>query len=155
MPTRLPAWPLRTIAVLVTVDDRPHAIPVSAPVPASDHSILLSLHRTRDSLGRLRDRPQVALAILAEGNVAFTARGTARVVAEPMTDASDYAAVEIDVTEVDDHRQEAFTIEAGVDRKWIDESEKRALGQRVSTLQQLAAAHGSPFRQRTRPTGDT
>jgi hypothetical protein len=66
MPTSLPEWPLRTIAVLVTVDDSPHAIPVSAPVRAGDDRILLSLHRTRDSLGRLRDRPQVALAILAE-----------------------------------------------------------------------------------------
>jgi hypothetical protein len=56
-----------------------------------------------------------------------------------MTDAPDYAAVEIDVMEVDDHRQEAFTVEAGVERKWIDEGEKRALGQRVNTLQQLAA----------------
>ncbi len=155
MPTPLPGWPPRTIAVLVTVDDSPHAIPVSAPVRAGDHSILLSLHRTRDSLGRLRARPQVALAILAEGNVAFTARGTARVVDEPMTDAPDYAAVEIDVTEVDDHRQEAFTVEAGVDRKWIDESEKQALGRRVSTLQQLAAAHGSPFGRRIRPPGRT
>lgn len=139
MAVRLPEWPVRTIAVFVTVDDGPHAIPVSAPVRAGDHAILLSLHRTRGSLGRLRARPRVALAFLAEGNVAFTARGTARVVDEPMTDAPDYAAVEIDVTEVDDHRQAAFTVEAGVERQWIDEGEKRSLGQRVKTLQQLAA----------------
>jgi hypothetical protein len=139
---RLPEWPHRTIAILVTVGDGPHdgphAIPVSAPVWAGDHAILLSLHRTRGSLGRLRDRPSVALAFLAEGNVAFTARGTARVADEPMTDAADYAAVEIDVTAVDDHRQAAFTVEAGVERRWIDEGEKRSLGQRVRTLQQLA-----------------
>jgi hypothetical protein len=143
MLTPLPEWPPRTIGVFVTVDDAPHAIPVSAPVRAGDHGILLSLHRTRDSLARLRHRPQVALAVLAEGNVAFTARGTARVVDEPMTGAPDYAAVEIEVTGVDDHRQEAFTVEAGVDRQWIDEDEKRALGQRIDTLRQLAAAHGS------------
>jgi Pyridoxamine 5'-phosphate oxidase len=139
MPAPLPEWPLRTIAVFVTVDQGPHAIPVSAPVRASDHTILLSLHRTRGSLERLRDRPRVALAFLAEGNVAFTARGTARVVDDPMTDAPDYAAVEIDVMEVDDHRQEAFTVQAGVERKWIDDGERRALGQRLNTLQQLAA----------------
>jgi hypothetical protein len=81
-------------------------IPVSAPVRADDHTILLGLHRSRDSLARLRRRPEVALLVLAEGNIAFTARGTARVAAEPMPDGPDYhAAVAIDVTEVDDHRQ--------------------------------------------------
>ena len=30
----LPEWPARTIAFLVTVDQLPHAIPVSAPVRA-------------------------------------------------------------------------------------------------------------------------
>jgi hypothetical protein len=114
--TTLPEWSVRTIAVFVTVDQSPHAIPVSAPVRADGH-ILLSLHRSRDSLARLRRRPQVALAVLAEGNTAFTARGTARVIDEPMTDATDYAAIAIDVTDVDDHRQAAFTVEAGVDRK--------------------------------------
>jgi Pyridoxamine 5'-phosphate oxidase len=142
MPTPLPEWPLRTIAVFVTVDENPHAIPVSAPVRVGDHTILLSLHRTRDSLARLRERPQVALALLSEDNVAFTARGVARVVDEPMTDAPDYAAVQINVTVVDDHRQPAFTVEAGVERRWIDEDEKRALGQRIETLRQLAATRG-------------
>jgi Pyridoxamine 5'-phosphate oxidase len=142
MPTPLPEWPLRTIAFFVTVDENPHVIPVSAPVRAGDHTILLSLHRTRDSLARLRERPQVALALLSEGNVAFTARGFARVVDEPMTDAPDYAAVEIDVADVDDHRQPAFTVEAGVERRWIDEDEKRALGKRIDTLRRLAATRG-------------
>jgi hypothetical protein len=140
MPTILPEWPSRTIAVLATVDTAPHAIPVSAPVRAGDHTNLLSLHRTRDSLARLRGRPQVALVILTEGKVAFTARGTARIVDEPMTDAADYAAVEINVTEIDDHRQAAFTLEAGVDRTWVDQYEKQALGERVNALQQLGRA---------------
>jgi hypothetical protein len=143
MPTPLPEWPLRTIAVFVTVDESPHAIPVSAPVRAGDHTILLTLRRARDSLMRLRERPQVALALLAEGNVAFTARGIARVVDEPMTDAPDYAAIEIDVMNVDDHRQPAFTVEGGVERRWIDEDEKLALGQRIDALRQIAATRGS------------
>src|SRR5438105_143030 len=50
----LPKWPTRTIALLATVDDEPHAIPVSAPVRAGDHRILLSLRQTRGSLSRLR-----------------------------------------------------------------------------------------------------
>jgi Pyridoxamine 5'-phosphate oxidase len=134
----LPDWPARTIAVLATVDDGPHAIPVSAPVRAGDHTILLGLDRSRDSLARLCRHPQVALLVLAEGNIAFTARGTARIAAEPMADAPDHAAVAIDVTELDDHRQPAFTIEAGVDRAWVDDTAREALGRRVQTLRKLA-----------------
>lgn len=139
-PRTLPEWPDRTIAVLATADNAPHAIPVSAPVRAGDGTILLSLHRTRDSLARLRARPEVALLILAEGDVAMTARGTARVAQEPMTDAPDYAVVEITVTEVDDHRQAAFTIEGGVGRRWTDTGEKRALGARVASLRRRSVS---------------
>ncbi len=138
--TTLPEWPRQTIAVLATVDPAPHAIPVSAPVRAGDDTVLLSLRRTRDSLARLRTRPQVALLVLAEDDVAFTARGTAQVIDEPMTCAPDYAVVEITVTDVDDHRQAAFTVTGGVDRSWIDESERRALGDRVATLRRVAVA---------------
>lgn len=103
----MPGWPARTIAVLATVgSDGPHAIPVSAPVGAGDRSILLGLHRTRGSLERLRGSPQVALVILAAVNVAFTARGQARVLQQPMAVAPDYAAaIAIDVEQIDDHRQ--------------------------------------------------
>jgi hypothetical protein len=71
----LQKWPVRTIAVLATLDGGPYAIPVSAPLRAGDRRILLSLHRTRGSLSRLRERRQLALAVLTEGNIAFTARG--------------------------------------------------------------------------------
>ena len=140
MAPTLPEWPARTIAVLATVDDGPHVIPVSAPVRADDHTILLGLHSSRDSLARLRRRPEVALLVLAEGNIAFTARGTARVAAEPMPDGPDYAAVAIDVTALDDHRQPAFTVEAGVDRAWVDDTEREALGRRIQALRGLAAS---------------
>jgi hypothetical protein len=133
----LPEWPTRTIAVLSTVDDGPHAIPVSAPVRANGRCILLGLHRERDSLARLRRRPEVALLILAEGDVAFTARGRARVVEESMSVAPDYVAVAIDVEHVDDHRQAAFVVDSGAGREWVDSSEQRALGERVSALRQM------------------
>jgi hypothetical protein len=136
----LPDWPTRTIAVLATVEDGPHAIPVSAPVRAGDRRILLSLHRSRGSLQRLRERPEVALAVLTAGNVAFTARGRAHVVQEPMPAAPDYAVVAIDVEEIDDHRQAGFLVEAGVDRRWLDEAERDALGERVRALTELASA---------------
>ena len=131
----LPEWPSRTIGVLATLDGGPFAIPVSAPVRAGERRILLSLHRGRGSLARLRAQPEVALTILAAGDIALTARGRASVVEEPMAVASDYAAVAIDVTHVDDHRQAEFLVEAGVDRSWVDEDGKRALGKRVGALE--------------------
>jgi Pyridoxamine 5'-phosphate oxidase len=135
----LPEWPTRTIALLASVADGPYAIPVSAPVRAGDRRILLSLHRTRGSLSRLRERPRVALTVLAEGNVAFTARERARVVQEPMAVAPDYAAVAIDVERIDDHRQGDFLVEAGVDRRWLDEAARDALGEHVRALLELAS----------------
>jgi Pyridoxamine 5'-phosphate oxidase len=135
----LPEWPQRTVGVLATVEEgRPHAIPISAPVRAGDRRILLGLHRDRRSLARLREDPRVALLVLTEGDVAFTAHGSARVVAEPLAGAPDYVAVEIAVDAVDDHRQAAFQVTAGVDRSWLDDDERNALGARVGELRKLA-----------------
>jgi hypothetical protein len=134
----LPTWTPRTIAVLSTTNGAPYAIPVSAPVRAGDRAILINLHRSRGSLTRLRTDPHVALTILTEGDVAFTARGEARVVEEPMAAAPDYAAVEIAVEHVDDHRQPAFRVDSGVGRDWVDEAEKAALGARVAALRARA-----------------
>ncbi|MBB5912701.1 hypothetical protein BJY24_001568 [Nocardia transvalensis] len=134
----LPEWPRDTIAVLVTTDPLPHAIPVSWPVRAGDHRILLSLRANRGSLDRLRRRPGVALLILGGDNVALCARGTARVVADPMPDADDYVAVAIDVEAIDDHRQGAFLVAAGIQRTVLDESELEYLESRVATLQDMA-----------------
>ena len=130
----LPGWPPRTIAVLSTVDEDVHAIPVSAPVRAGDRAILLSLHRSRDTLGRIRRWPEVALTFLAEGDVAFTARGRAAVVEEPMAVDPEYAVVSIAVDHVDDHRQPAFRVTAGVDREWVDDPARAALTARVHAL---------------------
>jgi hypothetical protein len=134
----LPTWTPRTIAVLSTTNGAPHAIPVSAPVRAGDREILLSLHRSRGSLARLRACPAVALTILAEDNVAFTARGSASVVEEPMASSPQYAAVAIAVEHVDDHRQPAFVVDGGVGREWVDEVEKAALRARVAALRTRA-----------------
>ena len=130
----LPRWPQRTIAVLSSIDEGVHAVPVSAPVRASDRQILFSLHRNRDTVGRIRRRPEVALTFLAEDDLAFTARGSATVVEEPMAVDPDYVAVMIDVAHVDDHRQPAFRVTAGVDREWIDETARAGLAARVDAL---------------------
>jgi hypothetical protein len=134
----LPTWPGRTVGVLATVADGPHTIPVSGPLRAGERRILLALHRTRGSLERLRRRPDVALLVLADGDVAFTARGRASIVEEPLAGAPDYVAVAIDVDAVDDHRQPAFTVESGVDRRWVDEDEQQALRRRSERLRELA-----------------
>jgi hypothetical protein len=140
---QLPEWPLRTVAILATVDRAPYAIPLSAPVRAADRTILIALKRSRGSLARLRRQPEVALAVLAGGNVAFTARGRARVVEKHMAAAPDYAAVAIDVEQIDDHRQAAFEVDSGVGRHWLDEDEQRSLRERTRELQELAEWRGS------------
>jgi hypothetical protein len=145
----LPVWPARTVAVLSTVDEDVHAIPISAPVRAGDRAILLSLHRSRDTLGRIRRWPQVALTFLAEGDVAFTARGRATIVEEPMAADPEYDAVSIAVDHVDDHRQPAFRVTAGVDREWADEAARAALSARVRALS------NAPVQQPETPTRNT
>jgi hypothetical protein len=146
----LPGWPPRTVAVLSTAGEDVHAIPISAPVRAGDRSILLSLHRSRDTLGRIWRRPEVALTFLAEGDVAFTARGRATVAEEPMATDPEYDAVSIAVDHVDDHRQPAFRVTAGVDRDWVDEAARAALAARVRAL-----SNASVQQQPETPTGST
>jgi hypothetical protein len=130
----LPQWPQRTVAVLSTVDEGVHAIPVSAPVRAGDRRILLSLHRSRDTLGRIRRWPEVALTFLAEDDLAFTARGRATIAEEPMAVDPEYVAVAIEVARVDDHRQPAFRVTTGIDREWVDETARTRLAARVRAL---------------------
>jgi oxalate decarboxylase len=134
----LPNWPATTIGVLSTLGDVPYAIPVTAPVRAGDRQILLALNRKDASLARLREEPQVALAILAEGDEAFTARGRARVVEEPMAKAAEFSAVVIDVEHLDDHRLGAEKVESGVSVRFTDPSAEQGLQARVGELAELA-----------------
>jgi hypothetical protein len=137
--TSLPTWPTRTVGMLATTaPDGPHVIPVSAPVRAGDRQILLSLYHMRGSLERLRTAPEVALLVLAGDDTAFTARGRASIVEEPMAVAPDYVAVVIEVDAVDDHRSPAFVVDSGVGRRWTDEAEQKALGARVAALGERA-----------------
>ncbi|WP_405181603.1 hypothetical protein OG225_11060 [Nocardia sp. NBC_01377] len=137
LPT-LPEWPRDTIGVLATADDTLHAIPVSWPVRAGDRRILLSLMNHRGSLTRLRARPEVVLMILAGGNVAVSAGGFARVVADPMPDAPDYVAVALEIDTIEDHRQGAFLVETGIQRTVVDGTELAYLEARFATLHEIA-----------------
>jgi hypothetical protein len=121
---RLPDWPPRAVAVLATVEEsgEPHAIPVSTAVPAGPRRVLLALASNRGSLRRLRSAPRVALTVLAEGDVALTAHGTARVVEDPLEGVDGVVAVAVDVESLQDHRQPTFEVEDGVRWRWTDDA---------------------------------
>jgi hypothetical protein len=119
----------------------PHAIPVAAPVRAGDQRILVSLDRIRGSLARLRENPQVALAILGGGNVAFTALGRARIVQESMPDVPAFVAVEIDVETIDDHRSPGVAVESGVRVQFADDADL-SLQKRIDVLRELSERRG-------------
>ncbi|MGW4370998.1 hypothetical protein ACWEKT_35685 [Nocardia takedensis] len=68
--------------------------------------------------------------------MALSARGAARVLADPMPGAEDYVAVAIDIEVIDDHRQGAFLVETGIARTVIDEGELEYLRSRYETLRE-------------------
>jgi hypothetical protein len=136
----LPEWPEKTIAVLSTQNEEVHAIPITAPLRIGDRQILLRLKRCRESLARLREHPKVALTIFAKGNLAFTARGPARVVQEPMLGAPMFAAVAIDVENIDDHRQREFAVDSGVSLDWTNERTQRFVQEHLNALREVAAS---------------
>jgi hypothetical protein len=136
----LPEWPEKTIAVLSTQNGEVHAIPITAPLRIGDRQILLRLKRCRESLSRLREHPKVALTIFAEGNLAFTARGPARVVQEPMLGSPMFAAVAIDVENIDDHRQRELVVDSGVSLDWANERTQRFVQEHLKTLRDVAAS---------------
>ena len=135
----LPEWPQKTIAVLSTQNEEVHAIPITAPLRIGDRQILLRLKRCRESLARLREHPKVALTIFAKGNLAFTARGPARVVQEPMLGAPMFAAVAIDVENIDDHRQRDLVVDSGVSLDWTNERTERFVQEHLNALREVAA----------------
>ena len=134
----LPEWPDKTIAVLSTENGEVHAIPITAPLRVGDRRLLFRLKRCRESLARLREHPKVALTIFGKGNLAFTARGPAHVVQESMVVAPAFAAVAIDVDNIDDHRQREFAVESGVSLDWTNERTQRFLQEHLNALREIA-----------------
>jgi hypothetical protein len=139
-PVPLPHWPAATIAVLSTADAEPYAIPITAPVRVGDHRILFSLKRTRQSLARLREHPQVAVTILAKGDIAFTARGHAHVAEDPMDRAPEFTAVALEVADIDDHRSPGLAVETGVSLDWSNDATHKFLQEHLEALSALAAS---------------
>ena len=129
--------------MLSTQNEEVHAIPITAPLRIGDRQILLRLKRCRESLARLREHPKVALTIFAKGNLAFTARGPARVVQESMVVAPAFAAVAIDVENIDDHRQREFAVDSGVTLDWTNERTEQFLQEHLNALREVAASEES------------
>jgi hypothetical protein len=136
----LPEWPDKTIAVLSTENGEVHAIPITAPLRVGDRRILFRLKRCRESLARLREHPKVALTIFGKDNLAFTARGRAHVVQESMVGSPVFAAVTIDVENIDDHRQREFAVDSGVSLDWTNERTQRFLQEHLDALREVAAS---------------
>jgi len=117
----LPQWPPGTVCILATSGDGPYSIPVSTAVRASDQRIVFALGARRGSLQRLREDPRVALTVLAAGDVAFTAHGTAHVVADPLPGLDGVVGVEVSVERVSSHKRPTFSIADGVAWGWADD----------------------------------
>lgn len=113
----LPDWPAGTVAILVTTDESPHAIPVSAILRAGPTRLIMGLADTRGSLERLRQHPEVAVALFAAG-LAVTVRGRASELKDHVVEG--VTGVEVEVDAVDDHLRLTFTLESGVRWHWTD-----------------------------------
>jgi oxalate decarboxylase len=136
----LPVWPGDTIAQLTTLGDASaHTIPVTAPLRAGDRRVLFALYRDHTSLDRLRKDPHVALTILAAGNEAFTARGRARVVEDPMSVAPQQVAVLVEVDSIEDHRTPGVSVESGPEIRFNSEAHRQAALERTDALREIAA----------------
>ena len=117
----LPEWPDGTVAVLSTGAGEPHAIPVSTALRVGPMTVRFALALRRDSLARLREDPRCAVTILAAGDVAVTAIGRASVVAEHER----VVVLELAVERVQDHGQDTFVIDDGVQWRWTDPEAER------------------------------
>ena len=119
----LPRWEPGTAGVLCV--SGPHAIPVSTALRVADDRLLVALGGRREALRRLRGEPAVAFCLLAEG-LAFTARGTGRVVRDALECAPGVAAVLVVVEHVQDHLVDGRTeMLSAPGWRWLDDEAAR------------------------------
>ena len=138
----LPEWADGTVAVLSTVGDGPHAIPVSTGLRVSDDCVLIALAARRGSLANLRENPLAALTLLAAGDVAITVHAEATVVADPMQISDRVCAIKLDVVRIQDHGQPRFVIDDGVSWRWTEESARERDREVRAELKLIAHAVG-------------
>jgi hypothetical protein len=117
----LPEWGPGTVAVLSTGAGPPHAIPVSTAVRRGPRELVLALGLRRESLARLRADPHCAVTMLAAGDLAFTAIGVGVVEEEGPR----VAVVRVDVSRIQDHGNDTFVIDDGVQWRWTDDDAAR------------------------------
>ena len=117
----LPEWPAGTVAVLSTGAGEPHAIPVSTAVRRGPRELVLALGLRRESLARLRADPRCAVTVLAAGDLAFTAVGVGVVEDEGPR----VAVVRVEVSCIQDHGNDTFVIDDGVQWRWTDDAAAR------------------------------
>jgi Pyridoxamine 5'-phosphate oxidase len=116
----LPQWERGTPAVLCVAG--PHPIPISTAVRVDGDRVRFALGRERETLRRLREDDRVALLVMGKG-LAFTAHGSARVVAEGLEVADTVVAVELEVSHVQDHLADGRTdMVDGARWRWTDET---------------------------------
>jgi hypothetical protein len=122
----LPGWPVSTASVLATVDadGAPHAIPVSTARRAGPRRILFALAPSRGSYARLEANARAAMLVMAP-EVAFSAEGTVRVIAEPLDPDGRVHGLELVVETIWDHNGPTFGMDDGVRWHWTEEDAKR------------------------------
>ena len=124
--------------------------PVSTAVRAGARAIVLALAPSRGSLARLRDDPRCAVTVIAGGDVAFTARGSASVVHDSLPGAEAVAAVLVVVDEVDAHADPRLRSRRALRWRWTD---AKAAARDAAVHGALAALAGDRPADATGTTG--
>jgi hypothetical protein len=103
------------------------------PVPALNHDLLAA----KISYGVLERQPK------DESARSIYNFAVARVVQEPMLGAPAFAAIAIDVENIDDHRQRDLVVESGVNLDWANERTQRFVQEHLNALREVAASEES------------
>ncbi|MFN8110875.1 MAG: pyridoxamine 5'-phosphate oxidase family protein [Thermoleophilia bacterium] len=140
----IPPFPRDTVVVLSTVDgDGPSLMPLTAAHRLDHRRVLCGLAPTRSTLARLRRRPDCALLVLAR-DVAVTARGSARVVVDPMP-VTGLVAVLVTVHRAWDPRNAATIVSDGVRWGWADAGSAARHEAVLAELAELAEANSDSW----------
>jgi hypothetical protein len=131
----LPHWAEGTVGVLSTSDGRIRAEPVAAFLRAGDRRVLVGVDRGSPLLARMGETDDVALTVLGDRGVSFTARGRARLLAGSLAQVPDLAVLELAVDAIDDHRRIGY----GVRVLFTDGRRLEVLREEPSELEWLVA----------------
>jgi len=128
-------------ALAATGPDGPSVIPVSALHRASDGLLLFALAPHRATLRLLREDDRAAIALLGP-DLAVTAHGRTRVVADPLPGAPFVVALALRVTRVQDTLGTRTVVHDGVRWGWRDADSAARHARVLDGLRRLADAGG-------------